>query len=244
MSQDGWDKEYAKKRGIATSFKTSVSRSIRFFLEFLAEEGLKLGGKALDLGCGRGRNAIPLAQLGYGVVAIDASIQATQQFEEELDKASGVTSKIQNGIFEQIFPNKSPGLRSKIQIIYGFMEQSIPFPDNYFDLVMDITSFDILIQPEDIENHKKEIWRLLKKDGLFLWYDMADTDPYSLELPQNEGIRTDPAGIKFKTYSLEAITKIFDNFEICQSAHFHFNDRMYGKEYNRAMLCIIFKPKK
>ena len=40
-----------------------------------AEEELKrsVGGRALDIGCGAGRNAIPVARLGWHVVGTDLS---------------------------------------------------------------------------------------------------------------------------------------------------------------------------
>lgn len=40
-------------------------------------------GRALDIACGRGRNALLLAEAGYAVRAVDASPQALAQLEEE-----------------------------------------------------------------------------------------------------------------------------------------------------------------
>ncbi len=40
-------------------------------------------GKVLDIACGRGRNALPMAELGYAVTALDASSQGLKQLNEE-----------------------------------------------------------------------------------------------------------------------------------------------------------------
>lgn len=49
-------------------------------IEFYA--GLKEKGKLLDLGCGQGRDAIPLAKLGYSVTGIDNSAVGINQLNE------------------------------------------------------------------------------------------------------------------------------------------------------------------
>jgi 2-polyprenyl-3-methyl-5-hydroxy-6-metoxy-1,4-benzoquinol methylase len=40
-------------------------------------------GKVLDIACGRGRNALPMAELGYAVTALDASSQGLSQLADE-----------------------------------------------------------------------------------------------------------------------------------------------------------------
>lgn len=40
-------------------------------------------GKLLDIACGRGRNALPMAELGYAVTALDASPQGLSQLNDE-----------------------------------------------------------------------------------------------------------------------------------------------------------------
>lgn len=40
-------------------------------------------GKLLDIACGRGRNALPMAELGYSVTALDASSQGLRQLQDE-----------------------------------------------------------------------------------------------------------------------------------------------------------------
>ncbi len=43
-------------------------------------------GKVLDIACGRGRNALPMAELGYAVTALDASSQGLKQLNDEVHR--------------------------------------------------------------------------------------------------------------------------------------------------------------
>ena len=49
-------------------------------------------GRALDLGCGAGRNAIPLAQSGWDVVGVDTSVPMLAAARERLDAITDKTS--------------------------------------------------------------------------------------------------------------------------------------------------------
>lgn len=69
MDRDAWDERYA-----ATELVWSAEPN-----RFLVDEVASLGaapGRALDLACGEGRNAIWLASLGWQVVAVDFSAVA------------------------------------------------------------------------------------------------------------------------------------------------------------------------
>lgn len=45
-------------------------------------------GNILDVGCGQGRNAIPLAEMGYKVHGIDTSLVAISQLKNQLENIS------------------------------------------------------------------------------------------------------------------------------------------------------------
>lgn len=98
--------------------------------------------KALDAGCGPGAYIQPFLIFGYDVFAIDQSpgmIEKARENFPENDKAR-VTLKV-SGI------------------------ESIPFPDNYFDLV---TNVAVLMYVPDVKKSIKEIYRVTKTDGTLI----------------------------------------------------------------------------
>lgn len=221
MSKELWDQEYTK-HNIASSFKGTVSHSVKFLLEFFPKS-------FLDLGCGNGRNTIPLAQMGYKVTGMDISEVALNQATEKLKL-------------------ESVEVQERVRFVLGSMGQLFPFGDQEFDVVMDVTSFDILIDEMAIYFHKREVARVLKSNGYFLYYDMAEDDPYSLDLldrspDRDKNIIYTPTGIPFKIYSADDIIKVFSSFEVIAQEKFKFQDTMDGTKWNRSILCIVMKHK-
>jgi len=220
-----WDEEY-RKQNIASSFKGTLSHSVKFLLGSFGEFSPK---SFLDLGCGNGRNAIPLARMGYEVIGMDISEVALNQAREKLELEGEEVQK-------------------KVRFVLGSMGQPLPFRDNEFDVVMDITSFDILVDDTEVDCHKNEVARVLKNNGYFLYYDMAEDDPYSLALlakspDKDKGIIYTPTGIPFKIYSADDITRIFSSFKVIAQEKFGFQDKMDGVQWDRSILCMIMKHK-
>ena len=92
----------------------------------------KKSGKALDLGCGTGNYTLELARRGFDVVGIDASVRMV-----EMARKKGANCTVGDAY-------------------------SIPFPDGSFDLVMSITMFEFIHDPEKVLG---EIHRVLKPGG-------------------------------------------------------------------------------
>ncbi len=89
-------------------------------------------GKALDLGCGTGNYTLELKRRGFDVIGLDAS-------EGMLRIA------------------RSKGLNCIKGNAY-----SLPFPDESFDLVLSVTMFEFIHEPEKV---LAEIYRVLKPGG-------------------------------------------------------------------------------
>ncbi|ASJ09324.1 ubiquinone biosynthesis protein UbiE [Thermococcus siculi] len=89
-------------------------------------------GRALDLGCGTGNYTLELKRRGFDVIGLDAS----------------------EGMLEIA---RSKGLNCVRGDAYN-----LPFPDNSFDLVLSVTMFEFIHEPEKVV---REIHRVLKPGG-------------------------------------------------------------------------------
>ncbi len=89
-------------------------------------------GRALDLGCGTGNYTLELKKRGFNVTGLDAS--------EEMIRVA-----------------RSKGLNCIRGDAY-----SLPFPDGSFDLVLSVTMFEFIHEPERVV---KEIHRVLRPGG-------------------------------------------------------------------------------
>ncbi len=80
-----WDRFYADRSTPVPFFVAKPDEN----LVSLVERGVIVAGRALDLGCGPGRNAVYLASLGFDVDAVDLS-PAAVAWGEERAVAAGV----------------------------------------------------------------------------------------------------------------------------------------------------------
>jgi SAM-dependent methyltransferase len=83
---DRWDRFYADRDRPVPFFVTHPDESLDSWLR----TGLLGGGRALDLGCGPGRNALRLAAAGYEVDAVDLSPVAIEWARERAEGVDGV----------------------------------------------------------------------------------------------------------------------------------------------------------
>jgi len=100
------------------------------------------GIKVLDVGCGGGLACEFLAKLGANVSGIDLSINSIKAAQEHA-KSSNLEINYQCGVAE-----------------------NLPYNENTFDIVL---CFDVLEHVADLKIVISEIYRVLKKDGIFLF---------------------------------------------------------------------------
>ncbi len=214
MSKKLWRREYERK-GIPSSFRETPTRIVRIFAE-----KYNLSGNALDVGCGKGRNSIFLAQNDCNVYSIDF----LQSALKELDK-------------------KSKTLGLKINTVCQNVTESLPFPDNYFDLIIDIFCYKHQIDSKKREMYRKEIRRVLKPSGFFVLSLAGKKDGFYgplLELSNNVIIDpyTDIASVLF---TKEDVEKEFSDFKIVEFIPISDESQMHGKIYKRETLNFVMK---
>ena len=115
----------------------------------LVEKGLIRKGKALDICCGAGTNAIYLAKKGFQVSGIDISHKAVEIAKEKAEKAN-----VKTDFLVQNFLN-------------------LPFGDGVFDFVFDMGCFHH-VKVDDRSTFIKGVYRVLKKGGSYFMVCFSD----------------------------------------------------------------------
>lgn len=121
-------------------------------------------GRAIDLGCGTGTNALYLAKQGWQVVGVDFSRKALSKARRK-SKAYGV--KVD-------FVHDDVSVLNKVH--------------GPFDLILDIGCFHGL-PPDQKRNYLQRVGELLASDGYFLLYGFIDRPPNTTSI-QPEDIQS------------------------------------------------------
>lgn len=64
--------------------------------------------------------------------------------------------------------------------------QTLPFPDNFFDIVMQFTMFTSILSENMKQNVAREMLRVVRRDGIILWYDFMYDNPKN---PDVKGVK-------------------------------------------------------
>jgi SAM-dependent methyltransferase len=138
--KDFFDEDYLR---IYTPF-LPPEKTAREVAGIIALLNLPTGSRMLDLCCGHGRHAIPLAQHGYRVSGLDLSEVLLQRAEIDAEMAN-----------------------MEIHWIHSDMKH-IPFK-NEFDAIINVfTSFGYLESEEEDLQVLQQVYQALKPNGLFL----------------------------------------------------------------------------
>ena len=116
---------------------SGVAEARLFFIKYLLPDKYELG-RVLDAGCGNG-TTLHLLKSAYHFDAYGVDISQTAV---DLAQRMGIEAKVAD------------------------ITQNIPFPDNYFDVVVCSEVLEHLISPEKA---LQEIWRLGKNETIFIF---------------------------------------------------------------------------
>jgi SAM-dependent methyltransferase len=148
----------------------------------------------LELGCGQGRDAIFLSQIGHNIEAIDISSRAID-FVNNTKDFLGINS-----------------LKASV----GDISKPFKFHDNYFDLVYS----NLALQFFDIEQMRlifENISKVLKKDSKFLFSTKKEGDKYYNTGKQiNDHAFENKGIIRYFFSSNELKNLLLKHFEILQ----------------------------
>lgn len=219
-----WRGEYTQK-GIPSSFREEPSGSVVEFARFLEEHGVR-SGSAIDLGCGRGRNSVFLAERGFDVSSIDFvpdMIEALRQQSEAL------------------------GLTNRIHAYCQSVTEPWPFPSQMFDVAIDAFCYKHQVVAAEKAVYRRELARVMKAGSFYLLTLAGVDDGYYGPLLESspapsERMIIDPAiDIPSILYTKEDVVREFaDAFDLVHYTHKLRDGIMHGKTYQRSTLMFIF----
>ena len=222
-SPNQWSKEY-KNKGIPSSFRDDPSGSVQYFLAFLQAHNA-VTGRLLDIGCGTARNSQYMADQGFHVTCVDYVKELIERIE--LYKTTG----------ENI-----------IKPVLHDVSTPWPFVSREFDVAIDTFCYKHQIPLESKDTYKKELARVLKKNGYYLLTLAGTDDGYYKQFlnsspENNRNIIIDPEiDIASILYTKEDIENEFNmDFELVDYQHKSKNSLMHGKVFNRSTHVFVFK---
>mgnify|MGYP001611051560 CR=1 FL=1 len=141
---------------------------------------IKPGNKLLDVGCGFGRNANWLAGKGVDVTAVNIN---DEEIKEAIEKAE----------------------KLGVNVYYLYANAiELPFPDNSFDVVLDLGCSHMITDKEGQQKAEMETARVLKPGGRLVYFGFSKNHPDYINKPDSPMFR-----------SLEDIGSMYrDDFEI------------------------------
>ncbi len=197
--KSAWENEYQKSQ-LVTKKEGPQNFIVQFMKYLKKEKKLPMSDLfILDLGCGTGRNSNYLAERDNQVIGLDIAATALKIASERAKKA---------------------GLEEQTKYINQSIGKPLPFPDNHFDLVLDITASNS-IKSSEREIYLKESSRVLKPGGFMILRALCkDGDQNAQNL-----LKSSPGG-ELDTYYLKDLKlteRVFSETDI---------KNLYGRYFN------------
>lgn len=227
MQKDAWEREYREKHNVPSSRTYLPSKALIWFIEKYGVNDSLLKS-ALDLGSGNGRNTVYLAKHGYQVEGI-----------EMIDFAVGLAKEAV----------RKESLEKAINFTVGSISDNFPFRNYSFDLIIDMMSLHLLFEDER-KVYAKEVQRVLKPMGYYLFYTIDSESPAALDLfknypgPEKNSYVIPQTGVIEKAFSQNDLEHMFPSFKLLEIEKETKFTPAFGDAYERVYLKGLFQKTK
>ena len=220
-----WEYEY-QRQGIPSSYRETPTKAVAEFVSFLRKHGKEVGN-AIDLGCGRGRNAIHLAEQGYQVICLDLVEKNVSEINEK-------------------------AVQRKLPIKAYCQDITSPWPVKpaQIDFAIDIFCYKHIVDKAAQQIYRKQLREALKNNGYYLLNLASDEDGFYGPLlksspdPHRKMVIDPYSQIHSLLYTQEEIVREFsDSLLLVEVKKVSSISPMYGHDYQRQVLSLVFQKK-
>ena len=198
------------------------------FTLFRDAANLDMGGRAMDAGCGNGRNSVYLSDMGWEVTAVDASpVAARLAREASLNCGFDELIQVQEAVLQGVWDDD----------------------DSTYDLVVDSYVLCHYSEKAFTQNHLRQMARVLKPSGLAFTAFFSTDDEYYQKVGQTIdpscNLVVDPNNnVQKRLYSTTELKSFLSStFEIKCFVDFRFDDTCLGQVYERSILGALLSHK-
>lgn len=223
-----WRTEY-KAGGIPSSTRETPSGPVEWAVGELKRRGYPLR-EAADIGCGKGRNSIYLAQQGLHVTAMDFTPDAISHLSEKA---------------------RTLGLADKIRPIVQDVTEPWPMAPASVDLAVDVFCFKHISIKEARDSYKESLLRVLRARGHYLISFASIGDGYYgryIKAPvadpaDAEEVIVDPVnGIESVLYGPKTVKRFFGpELDLLAEIQHNVPSEMHGETYQRSTYAMLFQ---
>lgn len=214
MNQDRqrelWEEEHRKPFVFPAVDDRDASGGVKKFFQFI-EKNMPSAG--IEMGCGKGRNSIWLAEHGIKMTAFDFSQTAVEEAKKRA-KENNVEFYVHDAV------------------------KKWPFESDYFDFGIDCFASTDIESKEARAFSRDEFKRVLKKGGLLLVYTLSTDDEFHKEMMEKHPASeknsfTYPSTGKFeKLFDRQELLEFYKDFKLVEEQRIEKDAEFFGKKYN------------
>lgn len=222
--QEVWRREHTIQESIPSLSLEEPSSAVVDFVQYLEKKGIRPPQRIVDIGCGKGRNAIYLARLGFEVYCMDYIKEAVDRVRRTADE---------------------PGLLRKIHLYVTEIDKRWPFTRDYFDIAVDCFSSIDIETRKGRDIYKWEMFRTLKPGGLALVAVVSADDELERELikaspgPERNSAIWPQTGKFQKDYYEEELRAFYKEFQIVELREVKKKALKLGKAYTATNFWVV-----
>lgn len=224
--QQIWEEEHKNPQVLLPMNSTEVSHGVSLFWDWLQKENFSHPLRGLEMGCGKGRNSIWLAQQNVVMEAFDFSSVA---IEEAKKRTSVAASKV--------LPH----------FCVHDATQPWPFKNDSFDFAIDCFASTDIDSLQGRTFARNELWRVLKKNGYLLVYTLSTDDAFHQEMrktspaPEKNSFLHPTNGKFEKVFEEEELKTFYEDWKVIEKKRISKTASFFGKNYSCSHFWMVLQ---